>query len=223
MRKLKGFWRLKEPATDFILPGGMNMRRANLPRRWDRIALITLLVSYGVGLVPIESRSLLIQPVLAASPLDGVIEGARKEGKLIIYESQPAEAWSKIMAVFQKRYPFIKEWNQERLTASDVPTRIANESRAAIPTADVFGNTPPTTIPLIKRNLVAEVDWKALGVPEKTIYNRYTVLGNMFAYVIGYNKRFISSTDAPKTWEDLLDPKWKGRGGWWRLVTRGAH
>lgn len=195
------------------------MRKANARRLWGKVALIILLVGYVIGLISLESQGPITRPVLAAGPLDSVVESAKKEGKVVIYESQNLEAWSKIMGAFQKRYPFIKEWNHERLTGSDVPTRIVNESRAGIPTADVFGNSPPTSIPLIKRGLVAEVDWKALGVPEKTIYDRYTVLGNMFAYVIGYNKQLISSTNVPKTWEELLDPKWKGKGGWWRSAS----
>ena len=29
--------------------------------------------------------------------------------------------------------------------------------------------------------------------------------------VIGYNTKLVSRDQAPKSWEDLLDPKWKGR------------
>ena len=30
-------------------------------------------------------------------------------------------------------------------------------------------------------------------------------------YVIGYNTRSVRPADAPRTWQDLLDPRWKGR------------
>ncbi|MBI3000694.1 MAG: extracellular solute-binding protein, partial [Deltaproteobacteria bacterium] len=195
------------------------MRLPNRCNLWIKAVLVLLLVWCCIGLASIQVRGRLVSEALAASALDGVIEGAKKEGKVVIYESQSLAAWSKIMGAFQKRYPFVKEWNQEQLTAADVPTRIVNESRAGAPTADLFGNSPPTSIPLIQRGLVVEVAWKTLGVLEKTIYDRYTVLGNMFAYVIGYNTQMISSRDVPKTWEGLLDPKWKGKGGWWRAAS----
>ena len=195
------------------------MRLPNRYNLWIKAVLALLLVWWCIGLAPIQVRGRLVSEAMAASALDGVIEGAKKEGKVVIYESQSLAAWSKIMGAFQKRYPFVKEWNQEQLTAADVPARIVNESRAGAPTADLFGNSPPTSIPLIQRGLVVEVAWKTLGVPEKTIYDRYTVLGNMFAYVIGYNTQMISSRDVPKTWEGLLDPKWKGKGGWWRAAS----
>ena len=65
------------------------------------------------------------------------------------------------------------------------------------------------------RGLLQPVDWKALGIPEKSVFDRYTAVGSMFAYVIGYNTDLVKGADIPKEWDDVLNPKWKGQGSWW--------
>ena len=195
------------------------MRKAKMFGLLTKVGVITLFFLGLMGLASTHPQGVFPMAALAASPLEQVIEGAKKEGKIVIYESQPPKAWAKIMKSFQKRYPFIREWDHERLSGTKKIARIINETTAGISSADLFGDAPTTMRPLIQRGLVMEVDWKALGVSEKNVYDRYTAVGNMFAYVIGYNTQLVSPGDVPKTWEDLLDPKWKGKGGWWRNTT----
>lgn len=195
------------------------MRKSNIFGLLTKVGAITLLLWSSIELASTQPLGTFSMAALAASPLEQVIEGAKKEGKVVIYESQRPTAWAKIMAVFQKRYPFIKEYDHERLSAGDINIRVISETQAGVPTADVFGNSPSTSFPLIQRGLLMEVDWKALGVSEKIAYDRYTAIGNMFAYVIGYNTQLVPPKDVPKTWEDLLDPKWKGKGAYWRFTT----
>ncbi len=152
---------------------------------------------------------------VSAGALDDVIAGAKKEGRVSLYESQQPKAWTKIMAVFQKRYPFIKSYEQERLVAGKMVTRVINEAKAGIWNADTVASGTVQMGNLAARDLLQPVDWKALGIPEKSVFDRYTSVGNLFAYVIGYNTDLVKGADIPKKWEDVLNPKWKGKGSWW--------
>lgn len=147
----------------------------------------------------------------ATSLLDQVIEEAKQEGEVVFYESQPEEAWVKIMEAFQKRYPFIKKWRHERLMAADNVTRVISESQAKASTADLVGNTPPEMASIAQRGIFREVDWRALGLSQKTIFDRYHAIQSSYITIIAYHTQLVSAKDVPKKWEELLEPKWKGK------------
>ena len=181
-------------------------------RSWGlvRLSLITLLLSAF-------TQSLLSATTQSGSPdsLDEIIAAAKKEGRVSLYEGQQPQAWAKIMAAFQKRYPFVTSYDQERLVAGVTVTRVITEARAGISNADIVASGTVQMDDFAARGLLQPVDWKALGIPEKSVFDRYTTVGSMFAYVIGYNTDLVKGADIPKGWDDVLDPKWKGQGSWW--------
>ena len=175
-----------------------------------RLGVITLLLS-----APTQTLLLADSQSLAADSLDEVIAGAKKEGRVSLYEGQQAQAWAKIMAAFQERYPFVTSYDQERLVAGATVTRVITEARAGVWNADIVASGTVQMGDLASRGLLQPVDWKALGIPEKSVFDRYTTVGSMFAYVIGYNTDLVKGTDIPKEWDDVLHSKWKGQGSWW--------
>ena len=175
-----------------------------------RLGVITLLLS-----VPTQTLLLAATQSLAADSLEEVIAGAKKEGSVSLYEGKQAQAWAKIMAAFQERYPFVTSYDQERLVAGATVTRVITEARAGVWNADIVASGTVQMGDLASRGLLQPVDWKALGIPEKSVFDRYTTVGSMFAYVIGYNTDLVKGTDIPKEWDDVLHSKWKGQGSWW--------
>ena len=175
-----------------------------------RLGVITLLLS-----APTQTLLLAATQSLAADSLEEVIAGAKKEGRVSLYEGQQAQAWAKIMAAFQERYPFVTSYDQERLVAGATVTRVITEARAGVWNADIVASGTVQMGDLASRGLLQPVDWKALGIPEKSVFDRYTTVGSMFAYVIGYNTDLVKGTDIPKEWDDVLHSKWKGQGSWW--------
>ncbi len=175
-----------------------------------RLGVITLLLS-----APTQTLLLADSQSLAADSLDEVIAGAKKEGRVSLYEGQQAQAWAKIMAAFQERYPFVTSYDQERLVAGATVTRVITEARAGVSNADIVASGTVQMGDFAARGLLQPVDWKALGIPEKSVFDRYTTVGSMFAYVIGYNTDLVKGTDIPKEWDDVLHSKWKGQGSWW--------
>jgi hypothetical protein len=68
--------------------------------------------------------------------------------------------------------------------------------------------------PLWQRKLHIPYDYRALGVEPRTIhYDSGTVSIANQIVLPAYNPKTLSEKDAPKRWEDLLDPKWKGKLG----------
>lgn len=169
------------------------------------------LISLGVVVLLLSAPT----QSLAADSLEDIIAGAKKEGRVSIYESQQPKAWATIMAAFQKRYPFVESYEQERLVAGKLVARVITEARAGASNADIVASGTVQMSDLAARGLLQPVDWKALGIPEKSVFDQYTTVGSVFAYVIGYNTDLVKGAAIPKEWDDVLSPAWKGQGSWW--------
>ena len=153
---------------------------------------------------------------LAGESFEQIVAGAKKEGKVVFFESQPDKAWIKLMKAFQKKYPFIKNYKHERLFGGKLNTRIITDAQAGADSADLMTTAPYAITPLHKRGLLQKVDWKGLGISPKSIYDEYSTLSSVFFYAIGYNTDLVKGADIPKGWNDMLDPKWAEKGAWWR-------
>jgi iron(III) transport system substrate-binding protein len=137
-------------------------------------------------------------------------EGARREGQLLIYaigtQADP------VYKAFGDKYPFIKVAAQRN--DSSVMTRlIMEEASANTFNVDAIELTTGGLYPLRDADLLQPY-WS----PELAAYRKEAIeAGNHWvidyeSYLsLGYNTNLVSETDAPKTYDDLLDPKWKGK------------
>ena len=135
-------------------------------------------------------------------------EKAKAEKEVTIWSSGPDPiAW--INAAFSKRFPGIevKTLADQRATA-----KLIAESRAGKVAADVFAWSLGGTIEIDKRGLLEKVDWQRYGVQQSDIFfNGNAASYYSYVYAITYPKGKFTAADLPKTWKDLLDPKWKGK------------
>ena len=161
--------------------------------------LAPALISYGQGTTAI---------------LDQLVKEANKEGKVLWYESSPEVAIANVGAAFNKAYPGIK-LEQLRLTGTKIGTNILVESQGGGPTADVGTSGPNIAYDLAERGLVQKVNWEELGVDPKLIGDQTALATCASPFVLVYNTKMLSEAEAPKTWDDLLNPKWKGKFGHW--------
>jgi iron(III) transport system substrate-binding protein len=140
-----------------------------------------------------------------------LLEGAKREGSVIIYSSENVSLLQRYEAAFVKRYPFVKAeyW---RAGGDRVGTRVLTESRAGRLQADLVG---------LAFDVVNEI--KGAGIlaryhsPERKAYadmfkdsDGYFTPTNLIHAVIGYNTKLVSARDAPRDYADLLSPFWKG-------------
>jgi iron(III) transport system substrate-binding protein len=157
--------------------------------------------------------------VLSAAPPAGsvtpaLIEAATKEGKVIFYTSIDLPLAEKIAKAFEAKYPGIAV-RVERSGAERVFQRIGQENASNIHACDVVNSSDAAHAIVWKRDNLLEA-----YVPED-VAKFYPVEhkdpDGMFASfriwvcIIAYNTDLVKKEDAPKSFADLLDPKWKGK------------
>lgn len=140
-----------------------------------------------------------------------IVEKAKKEGKVVFYSAMVMKDTQVMGDAFMKKYPFLK-FEFVRLPSTKLVQRLIMEKNGGVKNADVsYANGNFTSIyrkeGLAQRYVSPETEnWpKGYQDPEgywTAIYSAY------FSWA--YNTRMVSEQEAPKRFEDLLDPKWKG-------------
>ncbi len=149
---------------------------------------------------------------LFAQSSPGIIEGAKKEGKLAYYTVLTLPESQALVAAFERKYPFVKT-ELFRLEGDKMRAKIITEARAGRTSVDVTSKSITNTGLLMRDGMLApyksqqrERIWPGLKDQDGYWTSLYVRL-----YVIAYNTKLISPRDAPRDWWDLLDPKWKGK------------
>ena len=171
-----------------------------------RVFAFALVVAVVAGLAPLEARA---QTGLSPA-LRELYEKARAEGEVVYWASGP-DVVNWIQDEFGKRFPGIAiKWTADL----DTPTKLIAEYRAGRHSVDLFTFSIGGMLPLHERNMFAAVDWKALGVGKEDIFlgGRAAAVLNLVNTLI-YDSKVLRREDVPKSWDELLDPKWRGRIG----------
>src|ERR1700760_2628609 len=181
-------------------------------RKWSRRDV--LMTSAGLA-----AGTLFAEPVRAAAPPPSsvtpeLIEAARKEGKLSYYSALELNVAERLGKAFEAKYPGISV-RVERSGAERVYQRIAQEQGSGINAVDVANSTDPAHYLDWKSK-----DWLAPYLPDDVVkyfpadqYDPDGTYATSCAWldVIGYNTKLVKAEDAPKSYADLLDPKWQGK------------
>jgi iron(III) transport system substrate-binding protein len=151
-------------------------------------------------------------PATAVTP--ALIEAAKKEGKVIWYTSVDLPLAEKVGKAFEAKYPGIAV-RVERSGAERVFQRIGQEYASKIHAVDVVNSSDAAHSIVWKRDNLLEA-----FVPEdvaKFYPEAHKDADGMFASfriwvsIIAYNTNLVKKEDAPKSFADLLDPKWKNK------------
>src|SRR5882724_2435760 len=157
--------------------------------------------------------SALIACAAPASAQDARVEAAKKEGKVVWYTSLALTSSEKVAKLFETAYPGIKV-EVQRTGSQRILQRVMQELQANIKNVDVIHTSDAGHYVLLKekkllmKHTPAGVDRFPPSFKDKDGYHyglRATV------NVIAYNTKAVSAAEAPRTWKDLLDPKWKGK------------
>jgi iron(III) transport system substrate-binding protein len=161
----------------------------------------------------------LTSPVEAAPPPAGaitpaLIEAAKKEGSVVWYTSVDLPVAEKIAKAFEVKYPGIAP-RVERSGAERLFQRIGQEISSRIHAVDVVQSSDAAHFILWKRQGllapyvpedVAKHYPKEHRDPEGTF-----ATWRSWLCVIGYNTNLVKPEEAPKSYADLLNPKWAGK------------
>jgi iron(III) transport system substrate-binding protein len=141
-----------------------------------------------------------------------LIEGAKKEGEVAWYTSAGLQDSNPMAEAFQKDYPFIRV-SVIRAGAGVLVNKILNEARAQKGLFDVLNTNDESVLPLKSRGLLARY-----VSPEATSYDDdlkdkegYWHAAYVIPWFLGYNTHWVKRAEVPKSYEELLTPKWKGR------------
>jgi ABC-type Fe3+ transport system substrate-binding protein len=152
-----------------------------------------------------------------------LIEGAKKEGQVTYYSAMIVnQALRPLTAAFQKNYPFVR-MTYWRGDSEDIEAKLAAEIRGNHLLADVVEGTGIGELAV--RAGLAQPSWspQLAGIPERMHDPRRLWVPTRMSYFgIAYNTKLVAAGSAPRTYEDLLDDKWKGRMAWPLLSAIGA-
>lgn len=165
----------------------------------------------SLGTVPL-AIAILVTGV-AHAQTDVQVAAAKQEGKVMFYSSAAIEATQKICAGFERSYPGIK-CEYYRAGALPLFQRFNTEMQAKSVKADVIhGSSMPGFLNAKQKGWLAKYTSpdRDKYLPQFTDKDGYFVAGRVIPLGIAYNDKIISKAEAPKSWTDLLDPKWKGK------------
>ena len=148
-----------------------------------------------------------------ADRMQKLIDGAKKEGEITIYSSAPTDDMAALTAAFEKKYGIkAKVW---RASSEKVLQRGITEARGNRFDADVYETNGPELEALHREKLLQEVKSPALAdlIPQAILPHGEWVSTRVNIFTAAYNTKAIKKEDLPKTYQDLLNPKWKGKIG----------
>jgi iron(III) transport system substrate-binding protein len=143
-----------------------------------------------------------------------LVEAAKKEGKVVWYTSVDLPLAEKISRAFEARFPGVAV-RVERTGAERVFTRIGQEYSSRVHAVDVVNSSDAAHFIVWKRD-----GWLAPHLPEDVARHypaEHRDPDGMFASfrlwlcIIAYNSSIVKADEAPKSFADLLDPKWTGK------------
>jgi iron(III) transport system substrate-binding protein len=140
-----------------------------------------------------------------------LIDGAKKEGTVVIYSSMTVKDMGAIIAAFTKKYGVkATHW---RGSSEDVRNRAMSEYRAGRYDADLAETAGPDMEAMVRENLFQKIATPVSKelIPQATIPSGFWIATRLSVYAAGYNTTIIKNP--PKAYEDLLDARFKGKLG----------
>ncbi len=170
------------------------------------------------GTTAIVTSSAFASVASAAPPASAVtpqlIEAAKKEGKVVWYTSVDLPLAEKIARAFEAKYPGVA-MRVERTGAERVFQRIGQEYASGIHAVDVVNSSDASHLIVWKREGIlapyVPEDVAQHFPPEHKDADGMFASFRVFLCVAGYNTDLVKAEEAPRSFADLLDPKWTGK------------
>lgn len=154
--------------------------------------------------------------VIAANAQEGsdpkIIQAARKEGEIVWYTTMSADQSTSFMERFRRKYPFLKP-SIVRLGGNALLSRISTEAKAGKSYFDVAHGTGEIVLPLMNMGLLA-----SYASPERKMIpddlkdnNGFWTSVYVNSIVLGYNTHLTKGQPVPRSYDDLLQPRWRER------------
>jgi iron(III) transport system substrate-binding protein len=142
--------------------------------------------------------------------LSALYAQAKKEGSVNLSVETSTTSYAALIAGFDAKYPGI---NVSMVDTPDpeLASTIISQADTGNLQVDLALGRPEEIGDLVSRNLIAQPNWATLGIANSQILlGDRLVKDSDFVTGVVYNTNLVSKADAPKTWRDLLLPKWSG-------------
>ncbi len=187
-----------------------NLRKSRL---LEACAAMALSVAFMCAALPARAQEILTSR--APNREDLLLEGARKEGQVVLYSAAIVNQALRPMAeAFMKKYPFIKLtfWRGD---TEEIIAKLSAEVRAKNVVVDLVEGTGVGELAVESGLTVPFYTPAVEALPEMYRDPRGNWASTRVSYFgIAYNPKLVPPDQAPKTYDDLLDPRWKGKLAW---------
>jgi iron(III) transport system substrate-binding protein len=185
------------------------IRRFGLPNALQALAVLGLLATTG----PTAFAQADIASYQGADRTQRLIDGAKKEGTFTIYTSATVDDMTALVGAFEKKYGIKPQvW---RASSENIIQRASTEARGGRFDVDVFETDGVAMEALHREKLLQVVKSPYLGdlIPDAIPPHGEWIGDRVQIFTAAYNTNLVKKADLPKSYEDLTNPKWKGKLG----------
>lgn len=160
-----------------------------------------------------------------AGNLDSLVTAAKKEGSLTLYSGDAQDTLNIEAAEFKAKYGITV--NIVRALTDPLDARVTSEYKSGVNAADVY--QAGSTEPFLKQNANYFRPLSASDLPGWNDYPAIARAQSTYVYlrenptVIQYNTKLVPKDKVPTTWQDLVDPFWKGHLELTDLKSSGSY
>ena len=190
----------------------------------QRAIIMLSCVTLGAGLFTAMSSAATVEEIAllkAANREKILVEGAKKEGKVSFYTGLIVDQVVRpVKEAFEKEYPFLQveffRGNSERIAQ-----KVLTEYQAKRYDVDLISGSAATTM-IQRAGYIQRFYSPHLAEYPAELKDAKGFWGstNVYFMALGYNTRNVKAGELPKTYEDLLNPRWKGQMMW--STSRGS-
>lgn len=140
-----------------------------------------------------------------------LVERAKKEGSVVVYSTLTVGDARALSDAFEKKYGIkVLAW---RAGSEKIVQRAITEARAGRNEADVFEMNGPQMEILYREKLLEEFHSPVFrDIPPAAFpKHRHYVADRFVFFVMAYNTNLVKASEVPSSYEELLDPKWRGK------------
>jgi iron(III) transport system substrate-binding protein len=145
--------------------------------------------------------------------MDKLVAAAKREGRLTLYTATPVDDVNQVIAAFTEKYGIrVTLW---RGSSEDVLRRAVTEIKAGRHDVDVVETNGPELEALHREKILQAINSPvAVEIFPPAVPDHKEWIGSRLNIITAaYNTNLVAEKDVPKSWNDLLDPKWNGKIG----------
>jgi iron(III) transport system substrate-binding protein len=145
-----------------------------------------------------------------------LVNAAKKEGKLVWWSHPDPACKPLVVGPFEKEYGVQVEHTE--YTTAQIVQRVMLEDAARVYTVDVSNLSVHHVPRLEQRQLIKKLPFKERvamyrDVPALVSPSSTAIVGYTAPRGLAYNSQQVSKEDLPRSYQDLLNPKWQGKIG----------